>query len=99
MRGRTDVPFVVSGNLGPRGDGYVPGALMSADEARRYHGAQIATFAGTEADLVTVFTMNYVEEAIGIASNARQIASTWRWSVPQQPPTTRSRGMTSRRRT
>ena len=72
MRGRTDVPFVVSGNLGPRGDGYVPGALMSVDEARRYHGAQIATFAGTEADLVTVFTMNYVEEAIGIALAARE---------------------------
>jgi S-methylmethionine-dependent homocysteine/selenocysteine methylase len=72
MRGRTGVPFVVSGNLGPRGDGYVPGAMMSADEARRYHGAQIATFAGTEADLVSVYTMNYVEEAIGVALAARE---------------------------
>ena len=62
----------MSGNLGPRGDGYVPGARMSADEARRYHGAQIATFAATEADLVSVFTMNYVEEAIGIALAARE---------------------------
>src|SRR6185436_11002878 len=32
--------FVISGNLGPRGDGYQPSALMSADEARAYHAAQ-----------------------------------------------------------
>jgi S-methylmethionine-dependent homocysteine/selenocysteine methylase len=58
-------PIVVSGCIGPRGDGYVPRQLMSVDEARRYHAVQIATFAGTDADLVSVFTMNYVDEAIG----------------------------------
>lgn len=68
------LPLVISGNLGPRGDGYVPGRLMSAGEARRYHGMQVATFASTDADLVSVFTMNYVEEAIGIALAARECA-------------------------
>ena len=45
-------PVVISGCVGPRGDGYRPAELMSEDEAQRYHATQIATFAGTEADLV-----------------------------------------------
>lgn len=72
MAGRGGAPLVISGNLGPRGDGYVPGERMSADAARRYHAAQIATFAATEADLVSVYTMNYVEEAVGSALAARE---------------------------
>ena len=64
-------PVVVSGNLGPRGDGYRPQARMSAAEARDYHAWQIGAFAATDADLVSVFTMNYVEEAIGVAAAAR----------------------------
>lgn len=64
-------PIVISGNLGPRGDGYVPGARMSAAVAQAYHAPQIETFAGTDADMVAAFTMNYPEEAIGIALAAR----------------------------
>ena len=64
-------PIVISGNLGPRGDGYVPGALMSAVEARAYHAPQVETFAGTEADMVAALTLNYAEEAIGVALAAR----------------------------
>ena len=63
--------IVISGNLGPRGDGYRPGACMSAQEAQDYHSAQIDTFAQTDADMVAAFTMNYVEEAIGIAAAAK----------------------------
>lgn len=66
--------MVVSGNLGPRGDGYRAETKMTANDARAYHRAQIDTFAGTDADLVSAFTMNYVEEAIGIASAARAAA-------------------------
>jgi S-methylmethionine-dependent homocysteine/selenocysteine methylase len=64
-------PIVISGNLGPRGDGYLPGALMSPAEARAYHAPQIETFARTDADLVAALTLNYPEEAIGIALAAR----------------------------
>ena len=64
-------PMVLSGQIGPRGDGYVPGAAMSAAEADAYHAEQIGSFAGTEADMVTAITMNYVEEAIGIARAAK----------------------------
>jgi len=66
-----ETPVVVSGCVGPRGDGYVPGQAMSADEAETYHREQIATFAGTTADMVSAITMNYVEEALGIARAAR----------------------------
>jgi S-methylmethionine-dependent homocysteine/selenocysteine methylase len=64
-------PMVISGCIGPRGDGYVPAETMSMQEAQEYHGAQIGTFSRTAADLVTAITMNYVEEAIGIVRAAR----------------------------
>jgi S-methylmethionine-dependent homocysteine/selenocysteine methylase len=65
-----DRPMVISGNIGPRGDGYSPSRMMSITEARDFHAAQIETFADTAADMVSVFTMNYVEEAAGIAQAA-----------------------------
>jgi S-methylmethionine-dependent homocysteine/selenocysteine methylase len=64
-------PMVISGNIGPRGDGYRPEALMSAQEAEDYHGEQIDVFAATAADLVSGFTLNYANEAIGIARAAK----------------------------
>jgi homocysteine S-methyltransferase len=66
-----ETPVVISGNLGPRGDGYVAGARMSVAEAEEYHRTQIETFAATEADMIAAFTMNYVEEAVGITRAAR----------------------------
>jgi S-methylmethionine-dependent homocysteine/selenocysteine methylase len=63
--------IVISGCVGPRGDGYVPTSAMSAKEAQDYHSAQIRVFSETEADMVTAITMNYVEEAIGIAEAAK----------------------------
>jgi len=64
-------PIVISGCIGPRGDGYVVGDTMTAEEAEAYHATQIATFAGTAADLVTALTMTYAEEAVGIVRAAR----------------------------
>jgi S-methylmethionine-dependent homocysteine/selenocysteine methylase len=68
LRGETDV--LVCGCVGPRGDGYVPGELMSADEAEDYHSWQVGVFADTGVDLVSALTMNYLEEALGIARAA-----------------------------
>jgi homocysteine S-methyltransferase len=65
-------PIVISGCIGPRGDGYVPDRAMSADQAEAYHRKQIATFAETSADLVTAITMNYVEEAVGVTRAAQR---------------------------
>jgi S-methylmethionine-dependent homocysteine/selenocysteine methylase len=63
---------VISGCIGPRGDGYVPDNVMSAQEAETYHMEQIKTFSDSAADMVTTITMNYVEEAIGIARAAQK---------------------------
>jgi S-methylmethionine-dependent homocysteine/selenocysteine methylase len=62
---------VISGCVGPRGDGYVPRQRMSADEARAYHAPQIDTYAAAGADFVSAITMNYPEEAIGITQAAQ----------------------------
>ena len=66
--------MVISGCIGPRGDGYVPGEQMSVMEAEHYHSLQIATFADTPVDMVTALTFNYVEEAIGVVMAAKKYA-------------------------
>lgn len=71
LRPEVTTNLVISGCVGPRGDGYVPGAKMTEQQAADYHRHQIAAFASTNADLVTAITMNYVEEALGIVSAAR----------------------------
>ncbi len=65
---------VISGCVGPRGDGYNPGKMMSEKEAETYHGDQIRVFQDSAADMVTAITMNYVEEAVGIARAAERAA-------------------------
>jgi S-methylmethionine-dependent homocysteine/selenocysteine methylase len=64
------MPVVISGCVGPRGDGYDPGAIMSPDEAQAYHFEQVGVFARTEADMVTAITMTNANEAIGVARAA-----------------------------
>lgn len=63
-------PMVVSGCVGPRGDGYDPGNQMTPDEATEYHSTQIETFSATEADIITAITMTHTEEAVGVARAA-----------------------------
>ncbi len=65
-------PVVISGCVGPRGDGYQPTHRMTAAEAESYHAAQIETFAAGAADLVTAITINYVDEAVGVAQAAHK---------------------------
>lgn len=66
-----DTPMVISGCMGPRGDGYDPGALMNADEAEAYHTAQVRALAGTAADMISALTMTNVEEATGLTRAAQ----------------------------
>jgi len=63
-------PVLISGCIGPQGDGYQPSSTLSAAEAEAYHSTQVGTFADTAADLVTALTMTYVDEAIGVARAA-----------------------------
>ena len=62
--------MVVSGCVGPRGDGYDPGQVMSAGEAETYHAHQIGAFAEAGADMVTAITMTNANEAIGVVRAA-----------------------------
>lgn len=66
-------PIVISGNVGPRGDGYDPGKLMSISEAEDYHAWQIGVFGDTAADVVSAFTMTNVPEAAGFARAAASL--------------------------
>ena len=65
-------PVVVCGTVGPRDDAYRPGVLMTANEAERYHSAQVETLADAGADMISGLTLTYPEEAIGIARAARR---------------------------
>lgn len=65
-------PMVISGCIGPRGDGYNPTELMNEIEAEDYHTEQITTLAQTNADLITAMTITYVAEAIGIVRAAQK---------------------------
>jgi S-methylmethionine-dependent homocysteine/selenocysteine methylase len=63
--------MVVSGCVGPRGDGYDPGAVMRADEAQAYHAEQIGVLARSGADMVTAITMTNANEAVGLTRAAQ----------------------------
>jgi len=71
-RWRRDEPFLVSGAVGPRGDGYRIDAAMTADEAADYHSFQIGCLATTPVDVATAMTICYADEAIGIVRAARE---------------------------
>jgi homocysteine S-methyltransferase len=63
-------PMIVSGCVGPRGDGYDAGQVMSVAAAEAYHAHQIAAFAEAGADMVSAITMTNANEAIGVARAA-----------------------------
>jgi S-methylmethionine-dependent homocysteine/selenocysteine methylase len=71
-QGRPQV--IISGCIGPRGDGYRIDNAMTAEQAQRYHEPQVAAFADTAADLVSALTLTYADEAIGVARAARDAA-------------------------
>ena len=67
-----DLPTVLCGQVGPRGDGYAPSDLMTTQEAEDYHSEQIEVYSNTEADLVSAFTICYAEEAAGVVRAAQR---------------------------
>ena len=71
--GQTAETFVISGCIGPRHDGYDASVLMGAQEAERYHDAQIRTFADTPVDVVSALTITHVDEAVGITRAAARV--------------------------
>lgn len=66
----TDLELSVSGNLGPRGDGYNPAELLTPTAAAAYHRAQIESFVAAGADRVTLLTATHAGEASGVVQAA-----------------------------
>ncbi|MBB4802740.1 S-methylmethionine-dependent homocysteine/selenocysteine methylase [Flavobacterium nitrogenifigens] len=64
--------ILISGCIGPRGDGYVPENSMTIEESELYHAEQIKIFSQIPVDLISALTMNYIEEAIGIVKAAEK---------------------------
>ena len=81
--GFTDVEVVVSGCVGPKGDGYHPDALLEVDAAAGYHRAQIESLAGAGADRVSLLTATHTGEAIGViqAATAAGVAAVVAFTV------------------
>jgi len=63
-------PIVVSGCVGPRGDGYDPGQAMTVEAAERYHAHQVGALAEGGADMITAITMTNASEAAGVTRAA-----------------------------
>ena len=70
--GRISGPVVVSGCVGPRGDGYIAGAPMTHADAQRVHQPQVEALAAAGADMITAVTMTTSAEAAGVARAAAQ---------------------------
>jgi homocysteine S-methyltransferase len=74
LRDEYAVPHtLISGAIGPRGDGYLAGEAMEPDEAARYHGAQVESLAAAGADVVSAYTLTGPEEAVGVLRAARRV--------------------------
>lgn len=67
-----DAPIVISGCIGPRGDGYTVDTEMTVDEAEAYHQPQINALKSAGAEMATALTMTYAAEAIGITRAAQK---------------------------
>jgi len=63
-------PVVISGIIGPRGDGYIADAPNSAADATDYHRPQAAALRDGGVDMLAAVTMTTIAEAIGIARAA-----------------------------
>jgi S-methylmethionine-dependent homocysteine/selenocysteine methylase len=62
---------LVSGVVGPRGDGYLAGG-EDPDEAADYHAPQVRSLAAAGADLVHAMTITGPAEGIGVVRAARE---------------------------
>ena len=63
--------ILISGQIGPRGDGYRVESSMNFIEAMEYHNLQLTAFKNAGVDFVTAITMTYSEESLGIIKAAQ----------------------------
>jgi len=68
-----EAPMLVSGCVGPRGDGYIAADLMRPEVAEAYHAEQIRVMAAAGAEVISAITMTNSPEAIGVARAAKAV--------------------------
>jgi homocysteine S-methyltransferase len=70
---RLSGPIVVSGIIGPRGDGYVATAPDSVEDAASYHTLQAEALAIGGVDMLSAVTMTNSAEALGVVLAAQRV--------------------------
>ncbi len=65
--------ILISGCIGPRGDGYMANGAMTPGEAAAYHHLQIEAFNQSGADFISALTMTNIDEAMGISEGAKAL--------------------------
>jgi homocysteine S-methyltransferase len=65
-----DRPVLIEGVIGPRAEAHAPSALMTVDEAERYHAPQLGVLGESGADIACALTLTYADEAVGIVRAA-----------------------------
>lgn len=68
------VHLTISGDVGPRGDGYVPDSIMTIVEAKEFHSLNIGGLSSGGAELIQALTINYWQEAAGIVLAAKDVS-------------------------
>ena len=71
LRAESRSPVLVSGCVGPRGDGYRADASMTAEQSRAYHLDQVRALAS--ADLVSALTLTTSAEAVGFVRATQDV--------------------------
>ncbi|MEM9439278.1 MAG: homocysteine S-methyltransferase family protein, partial [Pseudomonadota bacterium] len=69
----TDLPIVVNGLIGPAGDAYEPGTMLSPADALLTHEPQFHALGRAGVDMISAMTLTHAGEASGIAIAAREI--------------------------
>lgn len=67
-----ETPVLVSGNVGPRSDAYLPANQMTPEDAKDYHQDQLSVLAQAGVDMISAYTMACADETIGIVRAAHQ---------------------------
>ncbi|HSV51809.1 MAG TPA: homocysteine S-methyltransferase family protein [Burkholderiaceae bacterium] len=70
---RIEGGIVLSGIIGPRGDGYVVDRISSAADAQAYHRPQAQALKDGGVDMLAAVTMTHLDEAVGVVRAARDV--------------------------
>jgi homocysteine S-methyltransferase len=65
-------PVIITGDIGPRGDGYAVSGPVSVDAAYDYHAPQVEVLARAGVDLLLPLTMTSLPETVGIVRAAER---------------------------